>query len=405
MKELLLYCKNNVKGLCLFGGPLLGLASTILSHGIGLQSIQSRMIGITVFMIIWWLSLCVPLGVTSLLPLFLLPLLGIASADTTSSSYFEDSIVTCFGSLLISDAIEYYSIHRKFANVFLSRAMAGGLHGILVSFLLCTAFISMFLSNSATAALMTPLSKVIVRELRNSRPQSEQESLLTAAKAIDIGIAYASTIGGQATITGTGANLVLQGLMLETFGPAGSISYLQWLMLSLPLSIVNLFLLWLVLYLYFIKTANISSNDTYQKVEIEMTNNCPIVKNINDDVDEVECQFEIKLDDDEFNIENKIVTTQKKMTFPEFVVITTFILMVLLWITRGGWSSLFYAPTMITDGTVAIFCASILLITPGAAPFKSLYYFFDKEDDSNWSNVLDFSSVGKHWEVLLLLGE
>jgi sodium-dependent dicarboxylate transporter 2/3/5 len=256
----------------------------------------------------------------------------------------------------------------------------------------------MFLSNSATAALMTPLARVIVRELKNSRPL-EQEGLLKAAKAIDIGIAYASTIGGQATITGTGANLVLQGLMLEKFGTAGSISYLQWLMLSLPLSIVNLLLLWLVLYLYFMKTANISSNDTYQKVEIEMTNNSPIV-------DEVEC--EIKLDDDEFNIENKIITTKKKMTFSEFVVITTFMLMVVLWITRdtpgGGWSNLFYAPTMISDGTVAIFCASILLITPAAAPFKSLYYFFDKEDDSNWTNVLDFSCVGKHWEVLLLLG-
>jgi sodium-dependent dicarboxylate transporter 2/3/5 len=161
------------------------------------------------------MSLCIKIGITSLVPLILIPLLGIDSGSSIATSYFEDSIVTCFGSLLISDAVEYYNLHRKFANIFLLRANKYGFNGILASFLFCSGFLSMFLSNTATAALMTPLARAIVNEIKLSKISPEEINQITnLAKAIDISIAFAATVGGQATITGTGANLVLKGLML-----------------------------------------------------------------------------------------------------------------------------------------------------------------------------------------------
>ena len=403
---------KNAKTLSYISGPLIGIIVSSILSSFGIRNEQCRMIGLTMLMIVYWISQCIPIGVTSLIPLLLIPILGITSGEMISSAYFEDSIVTCFGSLLISDAIEYYNIHRKFANVFLTRSHKYGLNGILCGFLFCSGFLSMVLSNSATAAVMTPLARAIIGELKNSTSTSDElHEVLKAAKAIDLSIAFAATLGGMATVIGTGANLVLQGLMLETFGSTGEISYAQWLMMSLPLSIFNLFLLWFLLYMYFLngtKGMLSKKNEIYQKVEIEMTNNNNPIAGSNED-------DEIKLDDDHHHqiagVYSK--TTDKRITFAEFIVTTTFVLMVILWISRNppggrGWGKLFWVPQYITDGTVAIGCALVLLISPSTPPHRAFYYFFDKEEEDagehRWKTVLDFSCVGKHWEVLLLLG-
>ena len=174
MRSTLLLLINNTK-LCAFvSGPLIGIIVSSIVSSFGIKPEQCRMIGLTMLMIVWWISLCIPIGVTSLIPLLLIPLLGIASGETISSAYFEDSIVTCFGSLLISDSIEYYNIHRKFANVFLTRARKYGLNGILCGFLFCSGAMSMVLSNSATAALMTPLARAIICELKTSTSSSDE---------------------------------------------------------------------------------------------------------------------------------------------------------------------------------------------------------------------------------------
>ena len=207
--------KKNSNIISFISGPITSIIVSNIISTFEVKKEQCRMIGLLLVMIIWWISLCIKIGITSLLPLILIPILGIDSGSSIATSYFEDSIVTCFGSLLISDAVEHYNLHRKFANIFLSRANKYGLNGILGSFLFCSGFLSMFLSNSATAALMTPLAKAIMNELKLSKTSQEEIIQLTmAAKAIDISIAYGSTLGGQATITGTGANLVLKGLML-----------------------------------------------------------------------------------------------------------------------------------------------------------------------------------------------
>jgi len=168
----------------------------------------------------------------------------------------------------------------------------------------------------------------------------------------------------------------------------------------------------MILYLYFLRNiqkVNIIKEYNEDYHQIEMTCKSPIDDN-NDN------EMKLHHDNNEIIMDKQIISntqpSNKKFTFPEFITITIFLLMVILWITRDppgrmGWGRLFWIPEYITDGTVAIFCATCLLIVPSNPNIQILNKFFDKSDTTNehmWENVLDFSVIGKHWEVLFLLG-
>jgi hypothetical protein len=265
----------------------------------------------------------VTMGTTGLLPIIFLPIMGISSGSTVSSLYLSDSVMICLGSLLIASAVEKYNLHNKFALVILKFSKTNNPEALILSFVLVTGFLSMWLSNTATAALMVPLSKALITSVQDSRndiiitmndkehneisnpskkqkPETETETETetenkteTAKKmeksphqvenlckpaeksaldpetkllaaAIDLGIAYSASIGGMATLTGTGANIALQGTLLSQFGPEGSITFLEWLMLAAPLSILNLLILWVVLVLSFTKNKLFSAFLVYR---------------------------------------------------------------------------------------------------------------------------------------------
>lgn len=112
----------------------------------------------------------------------------------------------------------------------------------------------MWMSNTATAALMTPLAQAVFNKLKGNQNllESDRLQLQRTACAIDFGIAYGALLGGIATLTGTGTNLVLEGILLTQFGEEGKISFVSWFLLSAPLSLVQLAMLWLVLAVWFI---------------------------------------------------------------------------------------------------------------------------------------------------------
>lgn len=108
------------------------------------------------------------MGVTGLLPIIFLPLFGILNGGIVSSIYFSDAIMVCLGSLIMADAIEVYSIHDKFAKYLLNKMSIFGNSGLIAGFVFTTGLLSMFLSNTATAALMTTLSKAVLMEVKQS---------------------------------------------------------------------------------------------------------------------------------------------------------------------------------------------------------------------------------------------
>jgi sodium-dependent dicarboxylate transporter 2/3/5 len=181
-----------------------------------------------------------------------MPCLGVINGSTISKTYFSDSIIVCMGSLIMASAVETYQLHHRAASVLLQWAQYSGISGILFAFVFITGFLSMWLSNTATAALLIPLSSAICSHLAEHPELLSGAEISQAGMAIDLSIAFAASLGGMATLTGTGSNLVLQGTLLSIFGEEGEITFLSWFMIAAPLTVMNLFLLWIILGLCFL---------------------------------------------------------------------------------------------------------------------------------------------------------
>eukprot|EP00607_Mallomonas_marina_P010202 CAMPEP_0182422324 /NCGR_PEP_ID=MMETSP1167-20130531/7982_1 /TAXON_ID=2988 /ORGANISM="Mallomonas Sp, Strain CCMP3275" /LENGTH=713 /DNA_ID=CAMNT_0024600291 /DNA_START=313 /DNA_END=2450 /DNA_ORIENTATION=+ len=153
------------------------------------------------------------------------------------------------GSTLMASAVEEYGLHRRFAKVLLTCTKSHGDKGLLFGFISTTGLLSMWLSNSATAALMAPLAKAVFESQSQKATSADRQQVKVA---IDLGIAFAASLGGMATLTGTGSNIVLHGTLEHTFSSQGEsereeLSFIGWFLLACPLSVVNLLLLWVFL--------------------------------------------------------------------------------------------------------------------------------------------------------------
>ena len=235
----------------------------VVAHVVGFNMAMSKVIGCTALMVTWWLNNAIPMGITGLAPIAVLPLLGVMDATEVSQIYFSNGIVICWSTILMASAVEKYKLNGRVATAllqFTSSSTDGG-RSIICGFIAITGFLSMWLSNTATAALMLPLSAATIAQLKKrttASPHMNYNDILRLASAIDLGIAFSSSIGGTATITGTGSNLVLQGAMLSQFGEADQVTFFQWFAIAAPLAAVNLFILWLVLVASFTSTCSSS---------------------------------------------------------------------------------------------------------------------------------------------------
>lgn len=242
-------------------GPLCGFVTALIVYGLGFRSSMVFMLGITMHMVIWWLEGKIRMGLTGLLPMVLLPCFGISNGTKVSQIYFSDSVVVCMGSLIMASAVEIYQLHHRAAKIIMSYAKGGGLSAILAAFVFLTGFISMWLSNTATAALMIPLSRAIFIHIERHHKDAGSDLIASTGVAIDLSIAFAASLGGMATLTGTGSNLVLQGTMMSIFGKAGELTFIEWFIMAAPLTIINLFLLWGILSSLYLCRSSSSPSD------------------------------------------------------------------------------------------------------------------------------------------------
>ena len=246
---------RDLKGIGLICGPLLSILCTIFLVSFGIGWKIANVCGVCLLMVIWWIIGCVPIGITSLLPIPLFPVLGILEGTLVSKYYFSDSIMILLGSLFVASAIEKYKLHEYFAKLVLKHARSYGSGGVLLGIILSTGFLSMFLSNSATAALMSPLAKALYNfSVIFDDPVYISDAIKSEyfRIAIDLGIAYSASLGGIATLTGTGSNVVLLGVMSSLFSEEDSITYTSWFLLTAPFAILNLFILWVLLCILYV---------------------------------------------------------------------------------------------------------------------------------------------------------
>jgi sodium-dependent dicarboxylate transporter 2/3/5 len=291
----------------------------------------------------------------------LYPLLGIMEGKSTAPIYINSTIFLFIGGFIIAIAMEKWRLHKRIALKIIG-IVGGSPSTIILGFMLSAAFLSMWISNTATAIMMVPIGMSIISQIEEKFGQKDAGNFTVA---LMLGIAYSCSMGGIATLVGTPPNLSFARIFEITFPGAESIVFGQWLIMALPLTIIMTAIIWILLTKVFY-------------------------------------QFPVHLKTDK-----EVVHSEYKnlgpMSFEEKAVMAVFISAALLWVFRKeinigvltipGWSQLLPYPDLIDDGPVAVLMAIILFIIP------------TRDKRSGSTAIIDvkvFKAIP--WHIVLLFG-
>lgn len=232
-------------------GLLLGLGLFLLIMLLpapeGLTEHARHVAAVAVLMAVWWVTEAIPIPVTALLPVVLFPVLGVVDGSQVTKAYANHLIFLFLGGFLIAIAIERWNLHRRIA-LHTIRVIGVTPNRIVLGFMLATAFLSMWISNTAATMMMATIGMAVLSRLHpgsGSGSGSTAEEEFPFGISLMLGIAYSASIGGVATLIGTPPNAILAAIVENTYGV--SISFLQWMTFGLPLSLAMLLLCWLYL--------------------------------------------------------------------------------------------------------------------------------------------------------------
>lgn len=213
----------------------------------GLDVAQAKVLGVVAWMLTWWIAEVVPMGVTSLLPIILFPLLGVLSLEKTCVAYSNRYVFLFLGGFLIALAMEKWNLHRRLALNIVNRTGTSANH-IILGFMLASYFISMWISNTATTLMMLPIATSVVTLLVNE--SNTTRGTRNFSTALMLSIAYGASIGGIATLVGSPPNAVMAGILDKSFGH--TVSFFEWMKWGLPFSIALLLMAyWVIVHVVF----------------------------------------------------------------------------------------------------------------------------------------------------------
>jgi solute carrier family 13 (sodium-dependent dicarboxylate transporter), member 2/3/5 len=230
-------------------GPMVALGLYLVLGAVaeGLAPEGRATAAIGALIAIFWMTEALPLAATSLLPIILFPLAGVYSVQEAATPYANKLIFLFMGGFMIALAIERWKLHRRIALHIV--ALAGTRPARLVAgFMAATALLSMWISNTATTIMMFPIGLSVIQLLEQHGPHGRRPPEAPPSGTgvcLMLGIAYAASIGGVATIIGTPPNLFMAGFLHESYGIR--IGFAQWMLLGLPMATLFLALTWLVL--------------------------------------------------------------------------------------------------------------------------------------------------------------
>jgi len=223
-------------------GPALFLAILLLPLPAGMSPEGLRVAAVAVLMAVWWVSGAIPIPATALLPVVLYPVLGVLDGAAVTRAYGHHLIYLFLGGFLIAVTIEKWNLHHRIA-LHTINLVGVTPNRIVLGFMLATAFLSMWISNTAATMMMVTIAAAVLHE--EERAITHEPGSFRFATALMLGIGYAASIGGIATLIGTPPNAILAGVVEKTYGY--SISFVEWLGFGLPLSLVMLLITWLYL--------------------------------------------------------------------------------------------------------------------------------------------------------------
>ncbi len=354
------YKKSKTQMVGLILGPILFFV-VLLFDFVPNKPAVTRMAAVAVLMAVWWVTEAIPLAATSILPMILYPLMGILKGNATAPIYFNSTIFLFIGGFMIALTMEKWNLHKRLA-LFTIKTIGGGPSRIVLGFMVASAFLSAWMSNTATTIMMLPIGLSIILKIEEEFGEKDSHRF---SLCLMLGIAYAASVGGMATLVGTPPNLVLQRTLELTFPKATPISFGVWMIMAVPLSVLMLLTIWVVL------TKLIYRTPEHLRIAPEIV--------------------------------DKEYKALGPMTYEEKVVAVVFVITAVLWIFRKnltlgfvtipGWSNLLPTSKLIDDGTVAIFMASVLFFLPTRDPGAKTATLMD---------VTVFKSLP--WDIVILFG-
>ncbi len=218
----------------------------------GMPPSAKRLIAVTALMAVFWLTQAIPIAATSLIPLIAFPLMGIESADNVSKAYIDKNIFLFLGGFVIALGIEKWGLHRRIA-LHIVRFLGTSVRRVVLGFMVASAFLSMWISNTASTLLMLPIGLAMLTSLRDvslataeneSDKQKTGEVIVKLSAILMMGIAYAASIGGFTTLVGTPTNLAFTGIWSDKFPQAPEVSAGSWMVSAVPVAVVMLVCSW-----------------------------------------------------------------------------------------------------------------------------------------------------------------
>ncbi|SFR53622.1 SLC13 family permease [Maribacter stanieri] len=337
--------KTKLLGLIL--GPILFIIIHFFFHPVGLSEQANAVLASTIWIAVWWITEAIPIAVTALLPLVLFPLSGGLELSATSGSFGHKYVFLYMGGFIIAIAIEKWNLHRRIALNIIN-LIGSDVRKIILGFMVATAFLSMWISNTATSVMMLPIGLAIIKQLEDN-PKTAEDENKTFGKALMLAIAYSASIGGVATLIGTPPNLVLAGVVLDTYGY--EITFMQWFAFGLPISIILIFICWKYLTKYAFKFKQKSFPGGKEEIK-------------------------------------RLLSNLGKISYEEKVVAFVFALTAFCWITRS-----FLLQKILPgldDTIIAIFFAIVLFLIPSKKKGDQII---------NWEEA-----VKMPWGIILLFG-
>lgn len=235
--------KVSLKVVALIMGPLLFLIINQIAPTAGLDENAWDVLAVVSWMVIWWIFEAVPIPVTALLPIILMPLLGVSSVGEATSPYASSIIFLFMGGFMLALGMERHNLHKRIA-LNLIRLTGTNANGVILGFMLATAILSMWISNTATAVMMLPIALSVVTLLDTE--QSETKKGFSKFKlGLFLSIAYAANIGGMGTLIGTPPNVVFLGYVNTML--KSDIAFADWLLFGIPAVAILLFLTYVLI--------------------------------------------------------------------------------------------------------------------------------------------------------------
>ncbi|WP_342318969.1 SLC13 family permease [Corynebacterium mayonis] len=196
----------------------------------------------TVLMAAWWMTEAIPLAATALIPIAVFPVMGVAKFSAVSSPYASSTIFLFMGGFLMALGLQRWNLHRRLALIVVS-LVGTSPKRIILGFMIATGFMSMWVSNTATAVVMLPIGVSVLKLTADSVGGMQHQKKF--ASALMLAIAYSASIGSLGTLIGTPPNALLAGYMKEAHDY--TIGFGQWMLVGMPLAIVFTFIAWFVL--------------------------------------------------------------------------------------------------------------------------------------------------------------